>query len=269
MESLRSTKKVDVFIAGSQKTGSTWLYACFKEHPEIHVPKKDAIHYFTINHDLGHDWYHQWYENGEDHQIWCDATPSYIRDPEAAKRIFDYNPKAKLIFVLRNPIDRAFSHYWHMKRKGFISYSFEDMISYNGVGNIDLFQMWYYSSRYSYLLKPYLELFPREQIHFSLFDHLKEDPKANLQSIFRFCGVDNNFEPSILFKNKNSGSRGYIVKKTRNPIKWLNYKWRRIIKVDEYKQGIKEEIRNRLRNKFNNEIEELSKLTGFDLEHWK
>jgi hypothetical protein len=58
MESIKSSKKVDVFIAGSQKTGSTWLYECFKEHPEILVPKKDAIHYFTINHDLGHDWYH-------------------------------------------------------------------------------------------------------------------------------------------------------------------------------------------------------------------
>jgi hypothetical protein len=100
-----------------------------------------------------------------------------------------------------------------MKRKGRISYSFDDIISYNGVGNIDFFQMWFYSSRYSYLLKPYLEIFPREQIHFSLFDHLKEDPKTYIQSIFRFCEVDNNFEPSILFKNKNSGSRGYIVKK--------------------------------------------------------
>jgi hypothetical protein len=269
MENVINTKKVDIFIAGSQKTGSTWLYECFKEHPEIFVPMKDAIHFFTINHDLGNDWYHEWYENGDNNQIWCDATPSYIRDPEAAKRIFEYNPNAKIIFVLRNPIDRAFSHYWHMKRKGFISYSFEDMLSYNGVGNIDLFQMWFYSSRYSYLIDPYLAIFPKEQIFFSLFDQLQEDPKTYLKSIFKFCGVENNFEPKILFKNKNSGSRGYVVKKTRNPIKWLSNKWRRFIKVDEYKLGIKAEFKNRLSNKFIKEIDELSKITGFDLEHWK
>lgn len=261
--------RVSLFIAGCQKTGSTWLYKCFKEHPEIFVPDKDALHYFTINHDLGDDWYHQWYSRVSKGQVLCDGTPSYIRDPKAAERIYRYNPEAKLIFVLRNPIERAFSHYWHMKRKGLVSYSFDDMLNYNEVGNIDLYQMWYGSSEYSSLLEPFLKVFPNHQIHIALFDELKTEPSKFLKEILKFAKVDENFEPSVLGKKVNTGDRGVVAKKQESWLKRFFSKPANTVQVDEYKRGMNPKLEKRLLNKFILDIERLEQLIDQDLTQWK
>jgi len=105
------------FLGGCQKTASTWLYRCFREHPEIYVPENDATHYFTMNYFQGLDWYRKIYQNNSGEKVIGDTTPSYIRDFYAPARIAKYNPQAKIIFTFRNPIDRAFSHYWHEKKK--------------------------------------------------------------------------------------------------------------------------------------------------------
>ena len=175
--------KTNLFLAGIAKSGTTWLYHCFDEHPEILVPDKDAIHYFNLNYHKGDDWYHKWFQARGGERIICDPTPSYMRGSEVAARIHGYNPEAKFLFALRNPVERAFSHYWHQKRKGRINFEFTDVLYYNGVGNYDLYDIWIRPGFYNDQLTSFFELFNKERIKVVLFDHLKADPSAFLSEI--------------------------------------------------------------------------------------
>jgi len=144
------------------------------------------------------------------------------------------------------------------------------MLLYNEVGNIDLFQMWYYSSQYSNLLKPFLDTFPNQQVHVALFDDLKLNPRYFLESVFKFIGVDETFEPSILQKRVNSGDRGVVTRKSNAGIfSALFKKQTDTQKLDEYQLGVPPQVEARLLKKFHNEIEKLELLIDQDLTHWK
>ena len=267
--------KVNFFLAGCQKTGSTWLYECFKEHPEICVPTKDAIHYFTINHFEGLEWYNKWFEPKPSEKIICDTTPSYIRDPYTAQRIYDYNPEAKLLFVLRNPIERSFSHYWHQKRKGKVNYNFDAPLHYNDVGNYDMYNMWINSSMYYSQLKSYFEIFNNNQLKVLLFDDLKEDSNKFLEEIFQFMGVESAFIPTAINGKINNAPLD-TLKTTKMQFNFTSALLEKLISPtkqkkipNEYMVGIPTEYRQKLVHIFKQDICNLSNLINRNLSHWK
>jgi len=254
------------FLAGCQKTGSTWLYKCFQEHPEVYVPEKDAIHYFTINYYKGKEWYKQWFGGIKNEKVICDPTPSYIREPLAAERIYEFNPKAKLIFTLRNPIERSFSHYWHQKRKKSVSFNFTDTLTYNGVGNIDLYDIWIRSSFYYDQLLPYFNIFPRDQLKVLFFEDLKSNPKDFLVEVLTFLDVDVSFEPSVLHKKINSAPQISNNTSVKKRIKNLLYNEEST--VDEYKEGVPQDLKSELIKVFEKKNKQLEDLIQVNLSHW-
>ena len=281
-------KRVNFFIAGCSKTGTTWLYRCLKEHPEVFVPVRDSLHYFSINYYWGEPWYHQWFEGVEGEKIICDPTPSNIRPSRAARRIFDYNPEAKLLFTLRNPVERSFSHYWHQKRKGLVRFDFSDTVDYAGVGNFDLFEIWIKSSFYTEQLEPFFEIFPREQLRIKLYDELVEDSKKYLDDILDFLQIDRDFTPSVLDRKVNSAKKNSrklvsdpnLIRRLKTTARTLLYnnklkstlnfgkKTQRDI-PNEYEIGVSGELRERLNHIFATELKDLSALIGRDLSHWR
>ena len=119
-------RSVDVFHIGPQKAATTWVYRCLEEHLSIACPPTGSIHYYDIFYARGQDWYAQFFEEARPDQLLIDPTYTYIRSPWAPRRIVKDSPNAKIIFCLRNPIERAFSHYWHEKKKGKIAFDFEE-----------------------------------------------------------------------------------------------------------------------------------------------
>ncbi len=189
------------FLVGCQKTASTWLHRCFQEHPEIYVPDSDSIHFFTINYYKGIEWYKKFYQDYSGQKVVGDTTSSYIRDYDAPERIASFNPDAKILISLRNPIERAFSHFWHEKAKGKIAFEFDEVLQ-----NYDLYQNYIVSGFYSQHIKRYLTFFPEDKIFITLFEELKENPDRFITRIFEFLEVDTNFKPSILNKAVNKAS---------------------------------------------------------------
>ena len=191
---------VSVFHIGPQKTGTTWLYRCFKEHPEIIVPFKDKTHFYDLNWTKNEDWYTQQFPRANPKSVILDPTPSYFRNPLAPQRIHEYNPTAKIIICVREPITRAFSHYWHEKRKKSISYGFEDVL-----GNYDLYCSWIETGFYAYHIERYLEYFDRKQILVQFFDLLENDPQKFFIEACDFIGISSDFLPSIINVKVNEG----------------------------------------------------------------
>jgi len=186
-------KPVDLFHVGPQKAGTTWVYECLREHPRIALPARDTIHYFDMHYHRGRDWYAGHFEGHSSDALLVDPTPSYLRCPNAPARIAKENPAAKIIVCLRNPVERAFSHYWHEKKKRRYDFRFEEVLE-----NYDLWSNWVESGFYSRFLERYLEHFPREQILCQRFEDLAGDSRGFLNAILEFIGLDPGFEPSVL-----------------------------------------------------------------------
>jgi hypothetical protein len=256
-------KKVSLFHIGPQKSATTWVYRALKEHPEIQCSLKDSVYYFDMYYHRGANWYHQHFNKPNAEKKLFDPTPSYIRSPWAPERIYNYNPDAKIICCLRDPIERAFSHYWHEKKKKKYRFDFQEVFS-----NYDLYSSWLEPGFYGKHIKKYLKFFPRDQILCLLFDDLKEDPKRFLQQIYDFIDIKNEFNLSVIGKKANeAGVRQDLIIKSIKKIKAKSL-------VDalgkkEYQKGIPIETQQRLYKIVKPEIEETENLLNIDLNHWK
>lgn len=114
-------KKPDFLIIGVQKGGSTSLFKYLMEHPQIASPVDKEIHFFDLNFDHGWDWYISQFPYLQANNnvssnlklITGEASPYYIYHPLVAQRVKEYCPQIKLIVLLRDPVSRAISHYYH------------------------------------------------------------------------------------------------------------------------------------------------------------
>jgi hypothetical protein len=112
--------KVDCVIAGAQKSGTTTLQKFLSQHPSVHMASIKGTHFFDTEHHFSnaavdYSAYHSFFSPQPHHRLIGEATPIYSFWEPAARRIWEYNPDMKVIVVLRNPIDRAYSH-WNMER---------------------------------------------------------------------------------------------------------------------------------------------------------
>ena len=117
---------------GASKSATTTFFDILKKHEDIFVPKFKEPHFFNIdeNYLKGLDWYKKTYfKDINNESIIIDFTPTYLYYKLCAERIFDsLGPNVKFVIILRNPVDRAYSHYNHSKRDGHEVSSFEDAI---------------------------------------------------------------------------------------------------------------------------------------------
>ena len=117
---------------GAAKSATTTFFDILKKHEDIFVPKFKEPHFFNIdeNYLKGLDWYKKTYfKDISNESIIIDFTPTYLYHKLCAERIFDsLGPNVKFVIILRNPVDRAYSHYNHSKRDGHEVSTFEDAI---------------------------------------------------------------------------------------------------------------------------------------------
>lgn len=216
---------VDFIICGTQKGGTTALDAYLREHPNICMAnlKGDPngggakeVHFFDresnfIGNKPSYSSYHHCFSPEKSHQFIGEATPIYMYWYNVPRRIWEYNPNIKLIVLLRNPIDRAYSH-WNMER----SRNKENLSFWDAIQNEQercrealpfQHRVYSYVDRGFYLeqLRRLWLYFPKNQILILKHEYLKHQPEQALRDVCEFLGVD-------LFSNikvKNVHSRPY------------------------------------------------------------
>jgi hypothetical protein len=119
----------DFIIAGAQKAGTTSLFDYLSGHPQCAAPLTKEVHYFDDNFSRGENWYRMHFPPvtaGDAPAALCfESSPYYMFDPRVPARMQKLLPDAKIIFLLRNPVSRAYSHYQHSVRRGREPLSFE------------------------------------------------------------------------------------------------------------------------------------------------
>ena len=177
-------------IVGPQRSGTTWIYNCLKRHPNICMPIGVKETFFFDKHfKKGFNWYAWHFSHCEPKNMIGEVAPSYFHNSIACKRIKKYIPECKIICTLRNPVERVFSLYLHMRRYGMIKYDFKRALKEESV----LLN----SSRYFSHLSRWIEFFGKEKIKVLIFDDLKKDPIEYIYNLFNFLEVSNIPSKSI------------------------------------------------------------------------
>jgi hypothetical protein len=166
---------------GTSKAGSTWLFNALALHPEVYLASSKGLYYFDSHFDKGEQWYLEHFAAAGDKPAVGEISHSYLSSPEAAPRIAALNPRMRLLVCLREPVDRAFSDYLDLTKNQQFDGSFAEAL--------ERFPRLLDRGRYATHLQRYLDLFPREQIHVSLFDDLKEDAQRYADDVFDFLGI--------------------------------------------------------------------------------
>ncbi|MDB2681718.1 sulfotransferase domain-containing protein [Opitutales bacterium] len=189
--------ELDFIIAGAQKSGTTTLHNLLRTHPDIYIPKTpQELHFFDheSNYVKGMPWFESHFKESKEEHCCGQTSPLYIYHPEAAQRIHQSFPKVKLIFILRNPVERAYSHYYHSIKKGYEWLSFEEVLKDEAariVTNPISRNRFSYKDRgfYGRQLSEYLKYFSQDQIKVVQSELLNSNTAAELNGVFRFLDL--------------------------------------------------------------------------------
>ncbi len=196
----RKIKRLDFIVAGAQKSGTTALHYFLAKHPNITMGDQQEIHFFdddaTFAATVDYEQLHKHYPLVAPSTMAGDCTPSYLYFKPAVERIWKYNPKIKLLVLLRNPVERAFAH-WNMQRfKGrelldFFDAVREEKTRIAGAPPIEARRFAYVDRGfYAEQLERVFQFFPRKQVKIGKFEEFKDKQRETLASIFSFLGLE-------------------------------------------------------------------------------
>jgi len=251
--------KLDFIIAGAQKAGTTALSDSLERHPKIKMPHQDELH--RIVHPARHFFddeqrfaqpeidytpLHRGCVRKDESILLGSCTPVYIYWKPAMERIWSYNHKLKLLILLRNPADRAFSH-WNMQRDrglellDFLPAVQEEKNRAQEASPLQLRKFSYVDRGfYAEQMERVFRYFPRQQVHVIKFENFRRDARRMLDAVCDFLDV----EPLKKLNNVETGSTPYGRKMGAGERQYL---------VDLYR----------------NDIDRLEKLLDWDCSDWK
>lgn len=187
--------KPNLFIVGAPKAGSSFLYEKLKVHPDLFFPATKELNYFSYK-DLKESSYYKdfkigdlikyisLFKKGENCKYKVDASVSYFAYPDVVQRLYDFNPEAKIIIILRDPINRAFSHYLMDRRMGYAHRSFLEYID-NEEAFSSHYHQYIHNSFFSKNIATYREVFGKNQVMVMKLENLDND----ISKLFSFLGI--------------------------------------------------------------------------------
>lgn len=199
----------DFVIIGTMRAGTTALYRYLGEHPQVFMASPKEIHFFDREHGEGLDWYALHFTEAETSQICGEATPSYLSQGTAVQRMAEAIPDSKLIAILRDPVDRAWSHFWMRSERGLETRSFskaihDELRAIHETGP-DTPGMYYIGhGLYAHHLSRLFELYSRDSVHIMFFEELNRRPHDEYRKICQFLEVADELIPDLVGQKINS-----------------------------------------------------------------
>jgi hypothetical protein len=194
----------DFLCLGTQRGGTTFLQRLLERHPLVCLPACKEVHYFSLHAAESTAWYAAHYKEARPEQLCGDITPYYLFHPEASMRISSLLPEAKLIVLLRDPVERALSQYFHSVQLGLEHLSLEEALAAEPArlfgaeavlrepgGRHPSHQEHSYvsRSRYGGQLSRYEALYPQRQILLLRSEDLFQRPQRVWRRLERFLGL--------------------------------------------------------------------------------
>lgn len=264
-------------VIGAKRSGTTSLARYLGEHPEVFMAEVKEVHYFDRHLDRGEEWYRAHFADADGASQVGEATQTYLFDPRIPPRMATALPDAKLVAVLRNPVDRAYSDYWWRRSRGLEDLSFEEALDAEpkrAVSGDDAFWGTSYVARgrYADQLERVLQHYPAEQVHVLLTDDLEADPEAAYRDVCAFLDVRTDVTPGLLGQRVNqyvafrSTAVRQVTKALPGPLARVAGRVNQ--RRGERYEAMRPATRTRLVELFREPNRRLGSLLGRDLAHW-
>lgn len=290
----------DFIIIGAAKAGTTSLYRYLARHPNIFMSEPKEPNYFA--HDerfkLGETWYLSLFQDARADQLCGEATTNYSNwplYPDTVSRMSSLVPAVKLIYLMRHPVDRAYSHYIQLIqniRTDDPDYKFDKTFEEHISTDDSVIQ----SSNYMLQTEQFLERYNRDQMLFLIFEEFIKDPQSSLTQIANFLGIDSNFDfigTGEVKENLNRDKESWLLRsRLTAPLKSIPggqfiadhlpqaardqiYSWlkrlpqRKRIEAEYIPPKMKPETRDKLLEYYRRPNEQLSEFLGRDLSIWQ
>lgn len=266
---------------GPGRTGTTWLNAALEGHVGLPQNVKEVF-FFSRYYGKGIEWYAQHFRNCAPDSPIGEFSPGYYRSRDALERIAFHIPDCRIVVTLRNPVERAYSHYKMLRHYAFVrDISFENVLETRP----EIME----ANRYAHHLLAWNRTFGKDHVLVCLYDDLRHDPQAYISRICRFIGAPqidlrsapvrqrdvHSFErmPKNLWLARRARKLRWGLKERGfyRTIGWLEEArvWDFCFGRGEKFPPLSDETRERLRRELLPEIEALEDLIGRDLSNWK
>lgn len=293
-------------IIGAQKCATTFVLYCLREHPDVFMLLSEGISFFEdpdySQSDI--ESFERLFEKGYHKKAIGIKRPSYLHKPECPERIHRHIPSARLITILRDPVERAISAYYHNARMGFapikdVNKGLLEIINGTHAEKYpraaEIIEFGFYHKH----LSRYLDYFDREQMLIMLYDDIAKNSLDFLKEIFRFLGIDEEYIPQSLNSRPQAGV--YSIPRVRlltlrNPIVYTysSDRMRLILKEEigllgsmivkvinlidskvlcrvfpNAKPSLSQDLAEALSTIYEEDTSKLEELLGLSLAHWK
>ncbi len=267
----------DIIVAGASRCGSTWLHRALDNHPEIAMAEQKPLNFFDVGYQRGLEWYADCLPD-ETGVLIGESSPGYMKHPYAPERIAETVPDARLVFTVRDPVDRAFSEWWHERTLGKLNIAFDNVLEHHPA-----FDMVVRPGFYDRFLDRFERHFDDDQMKLAFFEEFTEDNEAFAQDIYGFLGVDDEHTPSLVGERVNEADHlGPSLAELKSWVYHNSPDWlyesvlepgyqpvKRVLESDSaYKRGVPDDVRAELEATFLADICGLEERTGRDLSHW-
>jgi hypothetical protein len=267
---------------GAGKSASTWMFEIFREHPDVFVAEAKDLMFFDRYYDRGINWYLSHFAHSIGQPAIGELSHDYFLDETFAERIRRHLPDARILVCLREPVERTFSEYLYDRtlyqfvpaqryRSGF---SFQDFASLPRIRK---------RSQYFVNLSYFFRRFPRERILVQFYDDLQRDPRAFARQLFRFLGIDAEYQPPSLHRRVNTARdvrstllaslayrAGQVLRRYGRPAivgeikrqRWIERMLYRPYRTEQEKPAIPAAVREELYSVYHQDDQKLADLIG-------
>jgi hypothetical protein len=286
-------------VLGAMRAGTTSIYDAFRQHPEVFVSPEKETDYFSLgdlcDRELTSERHRHSATNRTEYEALFrgagaaravgEASPSYLYHFErSARRLRELLPEAKLICILRDPVDRAYSHFGLNRKLGFepladLEAAIAAAAERSGPRRPPSRFAYVEAGRYAAALAEFAAGFPPEQLRVVLFEELRRDPAATMRRLYEHVGVDADFAPDLSVRHNRSGEpRASLLASLVRRTPWLSrFLLRRLSAAAGSRLAdlllrpqprLAAEVRRRLRPRFAEDVSRLQSLLGRDLSGW-
>lgn len=266
----------DFIVIGAMKTGTTSLFHYLRDHPQVFMPWRKELHFFShdANWERGVSWYEDQFANASPGQRVGEASPSYSKChlfPATSDRLAEVIPKARIIYLVRDPVTRLQSQYLDM-----LKYATETRSITKAVATYDDY---IHTSCYGMQLEPYVKKFGTERILVETSERLRADPISVVKRVLRFLDVDPAAMPRLkpIEANRSADKRipsrlGRYFLRSRG---WEDFghmpEWthRVLMRQSSHRAArLPLKLQRTLRDRFAPDIRLLQELVDVDLSDW-
>ena len=297
----------DFFVIGAPKAGTTALHAALTRHPQLYMSPVKEPKFFLCDGrpqpgggpgdaHSSREWiwrsdeYERLFDDAPPGSLRGESTPFYLADLTAHRRIRQAVPEARLIAILRDPVDRAYSNWAHLWADGLET--IEDFVAacaeepHRTAAGWGPFWRYLETGLYGHQLQHLYSVFPRDQVHVIRYKALVDEPGSTLDEVCRFLGVEegvvteaparnvggyvspSHYTRALRLAFRHGAALGshfppQVWRKASLPLQWL------IQRTPQHRPELAESDRARLVDHFSEDIDIVEEETGWDLRDWR